>query len=240
MEYLCTLQPPIDSALSEDFKRLREECSSVFGLDGTGLYPPHVSVTGFFFATPEQASAICEDASMMIATAKPSSLIVEVREALATDRGHALLDISAPGVAQFAVALATVAKDSGVEVRPKAVSHLSLAAGRSREQCDLIVQMYSNFFRGQCSLDLVIAKLMQRSDVTQLATSGEAHVFQELLRQRLPGPVEHPKSPISEIDVKVPVRQRSWDALFATDSTCEHYDISGRSGVAVTSHLCLL
>merc|ERR1719414_1587720 len=55
-EFLCTLQPRPHSDVEKWFASCREACRHQgYGLDATDLYPPHVTVTGYFTATEGQA-----------------------------------------------------------------------------------------------------------------------------------------------------------------------------------------
>eukprot|EP00971_Amphidinium_carterae_P180850 3587499-Amphidinium_carterae.1 len=54
-EYLCTLQPRKGSWLENDLLHCRGKCLRAgLGHDTTGLYPPHVTLVGFFKATSQQ------------------------------------------------------------------------------------------------------------------------------------------------------------------------------------------
>lgn len=184
-EYLCTLQLPEHSALREAFAQCRSVCRKELGDDETGLYRPHVSVTGFFEASPKQAAAfIGEVASLAtsLAMGECKAAMIELRDTISTDTGHVIFDIHAPGVAALAQTLPAKAAALGVKVRAKAVSHLSLASGRCKDEQTRVEQIYDGLQRGHHQLDLVVSKLLRRSDVSTLKSSGAQHVFADLLR----------------------------------------------------------
>lgn len=203
-EYLCTLQPPSNSALAHGLLSRRVACLQAgFGLDSTGLYPPHVSVTGFFEATQKQAANVCKIvATELAAVLAPAALppdhksidggadtrseCVKVQQVVTTEGGHVLLDVVAPLISNFAQVLSTQAALAGVHVRPKTVRHLSLASGKSPEQRVGIARLYEDLLVGGCCWDLVVSRLSFRSDVEQLQTGGSMHVFEELLRLKVP------------------------------------------------------
>mmetsp|Transcript_72692 Transcript_72692/g.132957 ORF Transcript_72692/g.132957 Transcript_72692/m.132957 type:complete len:265 (-) Transcript_72692:173-967(-) len=185
-EYLCTLQLPDGSLLAQDLNERRTRCKAKMGADETVLYPLHVTVTGFFAATSEQASQIAAAAANLVRSATPGALHVDMRQVLATDDGHVLLDVVAPGIAKLALALAAEAKHLGILLRPKHVRHLSLAKRRSAAEREQIVKLYNDVSLGHCPLDLVISRLLRRSDVEKLRLHGEAHAFSDLLRMRVP------------------------------------------------------
>lgn len=203
-EYLCTLQPPNSSALAQGLLSRRVACQQAgFELDATGLYPPHVSVTGFFKATQSQAAEICtiaatELAAVLAPAALPpdqwgsdggadvGSECVKVQQVVTTEGGHVLLDVVAPLISDFAQVLATQAARVGVHLRPKAVRHLSLASGRNPEERAGIARCYEDLLVGGCCWDLVVSRLLFRSDVDKLRVGGDMHVFEELLRLKLP------------------------------------------------------
>merc|ERR1719512_663740 len=67
-EFLCTLQPRPNSDVEKWFATCREACRlQGYGLDATDLYPPHVTVTGFFTATQGQALEVCALAAAELA-----------------------------------------------------------------------------------------------------------------------------------------------------------------------------
>lgn len=203
-EYLCTLQPPKSSALAQGLLSRRVACQQA-GLqqDSTGLYPPHVSVTGFFKATQKQAAEVCaiavtELAAILAPAALPpdsqggdgladsGNQCVKVQQVVTTEGGHVLLDIVAPLISNFAKVFAAQCALLGVFVRPKAVRHLSLASGRSPEERASIARFYQDLLVGGCCWDLVVSRLSFRSDVEKLHEGGKMHIFEELLRLKLP------------------------------------------------------
>lgn len=165
-----------------------EECDSEdHALDSTALYPPHVSVSGFFKASARQAAEFCKEVSHHTESAVAGSLGVELRRVVSTESGHVLIDVHAPGVASFAKSLAAKATALGVSLRPKAMRHLSVASGRSPAEQSRIAGLYDGATpTGLCQLDLVVARLRRRSDLQRLRCHGEAHCFEELLRVALP------------------------------------------------------
>eukprot|EP00747_Dinoflagellata_sp_TGD_P146145 gnl/TRDRNA2_/TRDRNA2_176658_c0_seq3.p1 gnl/TRDRNA2_/TRDRNA2_176658_c0~~gnl/TRDRNA2_/TRDRNA2_176658_c0_seq3.p1 ORF type:complete len:434 (+),score=67.13 gnl/TRDRNA2_/TRDRNA2_176658_c0_seq3:66-1304(+) len=184
-EYLVTLQPPDGSSLAEQLHSCRSVCKAVHGVDEALLYPPHVSVTGFFTATEEQAAGVCEVLGKLLSLAAPGSLVVEILRALVTDDGHVLLDVRAAGIANLAERLSAEMKPKGVNVRPKDVKHMTLAKGRSQLERERIVELFRDVMVGPCDCDLVVARLRSRSDVRRMCSCGEAHGFDELMRLRL-------------------------------------------------------
>mmetsp|Transcript_167115 Transcript_167115/g.531537 ORF Transcript_167115/g.531537 Transcript_167115/m.531537 type:complete len:277 (+) Transcript_167115:120-950(+) len=181
-EYLCTLQPCASSDLAQALLARRASCILAgYGVDATGLYPPHVSVTGFFTATREQASTFCELARRELEHAALRA--VEARSVVATDGGHVLLDIIAPGAAEFSAALTAGAAALGVGVRPKTVRHLSLASCRGSDECAGIVALHEGLpSQGGAGWELVVSELTRRSDVEALRQEGRGHAFRDVLR----------------------------------------------------------
>lgn len=200
-EYLCTLQPHRGSQLAQALLARRTSCELAgLGVDSAWLYPPHVSVTGFFTATKEQAELVCELARSELERAQAAEseahgieCTVEVRKVLTTETGHVLLDVEAPSVAKLSSALAERAKKCGVGVRPKAVRHLSLAAGRSDPGVRCAI---ADFHKGlpleaDAGWELVVAQLVKRSDVEALQSEGRRHHFSDLLRLPVSGNVRY-------------------------------------------------
>lgn len=103
---------------------------------------------------------------------------------VSTDTGHVLLDISALGVPEFAIALAERVKPFGVHLRPKAVRHLSLASRRHVHEQERIAELHTEVPFGPCVVDIVVSRLVQRSSIQRLQENGQVHGFCELLRIR--------------------------------------------------------
>lgn len=185
-EYLCTLQPPEGSALALKLSDCRAACRMELGVDETGLYPPHITVTGFFSATPQQAARVCDAVAALVHRWEPHRLTVEVRRVVTTETGHVILDVFAPGVADLAAALAAQAESFGIRLRPKAVRHLSLASRRNVQERESVARLHAGVPLGRCELDLVVSRLLERSDTEGLRGEGRAHVFSNILRLRLP------------------------------------------------------
>lgn len=187
-EYLVTLQPTKASALAEFMDSRRASSRLIHGPDETSLYPLHASVTGFFKATEEQAQDVCKALPELIALAPAEGLRVEVYGALTIDDGCVILNVAAPGIKEVAESLSSLVKSGGVLVRPKRVRHMSLAKGRSQEERMQIAHLYREVPLGHCPFDLVVSRLLQRSDLKQLFSSGQTHHFEDMLRVRLPEP----------------------------------------------------
>merc|ERR1740121_314305 len=139
-EFLITLQSRPDSDLARAFAECREACRrGGFGLDATDLYPPHITVTGFFTATQGQATQICTLAAAELeklvaatpgcpapAAEKPldfceeaqvcpeRSPAVDLLQVLATEKGYVLVDVCSPGMASLGKALAEEACAHGL------------------------------------------------------------------------------------------------------------------------------
>jgi len=210
-EFVCTLQPRAGSTLAARLARCREACQDLgLGLDETSLYPPHITVTGFFRASGEQAARIC-DLAVALATsagfaAKPEldgsreeaegakhiDLTegrgdVQLLRVLSTDTGYVIADVFAPRVSRLAEELAQrSSRDLGVLLRPKAVKHISLASGRGPEEQARIVHIYGAQPLGGGPWDLVVSKLVARSDLACLRRGGQMHQFEDILRLPLP------------------------------------------------------
>jgi len=187
-EYLCTLQPREGSQLGKALALCRTRCKTRLDVDETMLYPPHISVTGFFSATEKQANDILSVIRRQL-VARRNDLNVEVQCVLSTDSGYVLLDVTAPGIAALASSLADQARPLSVHVRPKAVRHLSLASRRTKEEQAAIVDIHAGVPLGLCAFDLVVSQLLQRSDIESLRVAGQAHDFRELARLPLPGSI---------------------------------------------------
>jgi len=186
-EYVCTLQPPEGSALARKLEACRAACQREVGPDEASLYPPHVSVTGFFHATPQQAARVCVVLARLVPKwARRGRLHTEVRGVVSTDNGHVILDIHAPGVSDLATALTAQVDPLGIRLRPKAVRHLSLGKGRRPLEQESIARRYAEVPLGACELDLVVSRLVHRSDVARLCSEGRAHEFRDILRVSLP------------------------------------------------------
>jgi len=187
-EYLCTLEPRGGSQLARTLAMCRARCRTHLDVDETMLYPPHISVTGFFSATKEQASGVCAVLQRLLADWR-HSLNVDVKRVVSTDTGYVLLDVAAPGIAALATSLADQAVPLGVRLRPKAVRHLSLACCRVRQEQAAIVDIHADVPLGSCAFDLVVSQLLRRSDIESLRVSGQVHIFRELARLSLPGSI---------------------------------------------------
>lgn len=185
-EYLCTLEPRGGSQLARTLAMCRARCRTHLDVDETMLYPPHISVTGFFSATEEQAGDILAVIQRLLA-ARTHDLSVEVQRVLSTDTGHVLLDVVAPGIAALASTLADQARPYGLQVRPKAVKHLSLASRRTRQEQAAIVDIHADVPLDFCAFDLVVSQLLRRSGLESLRVTGQVHIFRELARLPLPG-----------------------------------------------------
>lgn len=201
-EYLCTLQPFETSMFARSLHSRRVACQRAgFGHDSTGLYPPHVSVTGFFKATQKQAKELCSILNTEFSGAVAQSNLrafvqndgadesersVKVNKLLTTDDGHVLLDVAAPMVAEVATNLAGQAARIGVHIRPKKVRHLSIASGRSVEEQAGIARIHEDLDFGHCGWNLVVSRLLFRSDVETLHREGKPHAFGDLLQLPMP------------------------------------------------------
>lgn len=184
-EYLCTLQLPAGAPLAVELECRRARAFEVLGVDATGLYPPHVTVTGFFTATAEQAAAVVATINTLVRRTDVhdwATLAVELRQCIETDGGHVLLDVRAPCIASLAANLAIEAKSFGVNIRPKAVRHLSLASGRDANERQRVMQFFSDLPVGRFDFELVVARLLCRSNLDKLRNSREQHSFSELVR----------------------------------------------------------
>lgn len=189
-EYLCTLQPLEGSALANSLAELRARCQEECQPDETGLYPPHVSVTGFFEATPEQAEdlrgAVQELAALH--AAREGAFDAQLRRIVSTECGHVLVDVWAPGVAALAQEIASWGARRGLRLRPKAVRHLSLASRRPPAERARIARLYEALpLDAPCALELVLSRVVRRSSPEQLRRHGCMHAFCDVLRWRLPG-----------------------------------------------------
>jgi len=184
-EYLVNLQLPASSPWLKELLARRACVEQELLADETGLYPPHVSVTGFFSANPKQAAAVCSTVRELI-NAAPCGFEVELRKILSTESGYVLVDVVAPKLAELASTLAAKAIEQGVQIRPKAVRHLSLASGRTPEEQQRIHRLYEGLPLGECSighpLELVVTKLRSRSNLQRFRQEKKAHVFSDLLR----------------------------------------------------------
>lgn len=194
-EYLCTLQFPPGSPWLQELERCRCACFRDLGPDETGMYPPHVSVTGFFSATPQQAELLCDKLRKLLLQRAGILPVQELRHLVSTPDGHVLFDVAAPGVAALSADLAAWARSIGVAVRPKAARHLSLASGRSPDEQLRVMELHRHISIGPVHLNLVLSRLLNRSSLDDLASSGQAHLFLELLQ--LPLPDQRPQQLLS-------------------------------------------
>lgn len=185
-EYLCTLQPRGCTRLADELGACRRRCTSELGQDQTGLYPLHVSVTGFFRATRLQ---LVQARSLLseLFSAGARNLHIEGHKIVVTSDGYVLIDVHAPGVAELARVFASRAADIGMHVRPKDVRHLSLASGRSPEEQLRVKEFFSGVPLGAFGMDLVLARLVRRASVPEASAAAAAHDFVEELRLPLPG-----------------------------------------------------
>jgi len=181
-EYLCTLQPQIGSELHTQLLECRKASQLKFGVDETCLYPPHVSVTGFFFASSRQVLAICEAIAERCKKLPSTGGKVNLRQVVQATSGHVLIDVVAPGFAELSAAAALEAKPLGVTVRSKAVRHISLASQRSADEQRQIAQLYGPISLGWHQMDLVVSRLLRRSTVELLQQDMQGHSFVDVLR----------------------------------------------------------
>lgn len=177
-EYLCTLQPRGCTRLADELGACRRRCTSELGQDQTGLYPLHVSVTGFFRATRLQ---LVQARSLLseLFSAGARNLHIEGHKIVVTSDGYVLIDVHAPGVAELARVFASRAADIGMHVRPKDVRHLSLASGRSPEEQLRVKEFFSGVPLGAFGMDLVLARLVRRASVPEASAAAAAHDFVE-------------------------------------------------------------
>mmetsp|Transcript_50430 Transcript_50430/g.100338 ORF Transcript_50430/g.100338 Transcript_50430/m.100338 type:complete len:333 (+) Transcript_50430:149-1147(+) len=185
-EYLIMLQPSEASPLAQILDSQREACIRAHGADETNLYPAHISLSGYFRATEAQAEGISRVLQRLVEERTPKSLCTTVRHTAATENdGYVILLVSAPGVKEIADELPTLPEAAGLHLRPKRLSHMSLAKGRSPEQQQQIMQLFERVQSGPAPMDLVFYRLMKRSDVQEFTHNGTPHQFQEVFRSPL-------------------------------------------------------
>lgn len=195
-EYVCSLQVARRSAKGKLLREIRAACAKEHGVDETNLYPLHVTVTGFFTATEEQAQSVaCEFQKLAAELAAESgkSLTASIEGALAPDNGHVILDIAAPEFAIIAKELAARAERFGVALRPKEVRHMSLASKRNAEPQAAILSKYREQLSSLCGklpVEFVVARREHKADVTELMETGTGHRFVDVLRQQLSSSTE--------------------------------------------------
>lgn len=188
-EYLIMLQPSEATPLAQILDSQRAACLQAYGADETNLYPVHISVTGFFWATEAQAEGISRALQRLVEQSAPESLCIDVQHIAAIEKdGYVIILVSAPGIKEMADELPTLPEAAGLHLRPKRLSHMSLAKGRSPEQQEQIMQSFEKVQSGPSPMDLVFYRLMKRSDVKEFTDNGTAHQFHELFRLQLHGP----------------------------------------------------
>jgi len=225
-EYLCTLQPRGGSQLSSELRDARRTCTMQFGQDEAGLYPPHVSVTGFFRATKAQAAQLGLLLVDLVAEgSRTTRFHIEGRKIILVSNGHVLIDVHAPEVAELARAFACKAASHGVHVRPKDVRHLSLASGRSADVQILTQEVFSGVPFGHYDMDLVLARLVHRASPAGLTADAVAHQFSEELRLPLLAPASPSAICTAAIDtelgsISTPVRKRGQAACPYAELRC--------------------
>jgi len=187
-EYLIMLQPSESTPLAQLLDSQRAACLQVHGADETNLYPMHVSVTGYFWATEPQAERVTQALQCLLEQRTPESLRMDVQHVAATDEdGYVIVLVSAPGLKEMAHQLSLLPEAAGLDVRPKRVSHMSLAKGRSPEQQHQIMQFFEEVRSGPSPMDLVFYRLLKRSDVQEFTDEGTPHRFQTVFRTRVHG-----------------------------------------------------
>jgi len=190
-EYLIMLQPSKATPLAQILDSQRTACLQVHGADETNLYPVHISVTGYFWATDAQAEGISKALQCLLEQKTPESLRMDVQHTKATDDdGYVILLVSAPGLKEMADKLPLLPEAAGLRLRPKRLSHMSLAKGRSPEQQEQIMQSFQEVQSGPSPMDLVLCRLLKRSDVEEFTNNGTPHQFHEVFRTRLSEPAE--------------------------------------------------
>jgi len=227
-QYIVNLQPLMNSRFHKVLLAKRAKCRENFGADPTYLYPLHISVTGFFEATREQVEGVVENMRDELAKELgrgPGTRPVVVGEVVSTPTGYVLLDVQSPCVTSFARRLqARAAQDHDVQIRPKRVNHVSLAADRPSDEArqkivDIYVPSSSSHDDGalcgleegetlrqvyeEASFDLVLSRLLQRSSFERFTEDGRGHSFVEVVRIPVlvaPSTVEV----ASEVDSPVP------------------------------------
>jgi len=230
-EYLCTLQPPVGSTLALKLEKLRAVCQQAHGVDATGLYPPHVSVSGFFSATAQQASMVCQEVIDFVLQAPPGSLDVLLQNVISTNDGHVIFVVVAPGVAKLAKRLGERADDLGVRLRPKPVRHMSLASGRLPFEQQRIAKMYSDGVpSGFCQLDFVVSQRLHIADTQSFQCSGMGHRFRELLRVPLPSASAGCEEAEGMPYTSTPVKKRSLGTYCDEGSTTPEAVSASRAG----------
>lgn len=201
-EYLCTIQLPRGSTQALLMDELRCACARSHGYDDTCLYPPHITVTGYFQATPEQAETVCQELRGLVAERMHAgeTFDVEVLGVKSAEGGRVILNMKAEEIARLGKELAErVLSTLGLKLRPKAARHVSLAIERdARVQASILDHfgLHEPRLRGFLPADIVIARRDATSDVARLQAGAAGHKFVELLR--LPLQLRNGSAPHSE------------------------------------------
>eukprot|EP00931_Biecheleriopsis_adriatica_P041481 TRINITY_DN23702_c0_g2_i1.p1 TRINITY_DN23702_c0_g2~~TRINITY_DN23702_c0_g2_i1.p1 ORF type:complete len:1742 (+),score=437.49 TRINITY_DN23702_c0_g2_i1:785-5227(+) len=192
--YLVNLQPSVGSRFNQIIYKLRRRAREQFGADSTHLYPLHISVTGFFEA-PESIirRLVTGMQDLLRQSDQVADSALEVRKVVCTSSGYVLYDVHAPSISHFSRSLNTWSKDLGLNIRSKAVNHISLACDRNeavlREKVGAIFEgsleedggAEFRDARRTATFDLVLSRLLHKATFHNFAQEGP-HRFLEVAR----------------------------------------------------------
>jgi hypothetical protein len=187
-EYIINLQPSPGTPFYDYLYAKRAECAEAFGKDPSHLYPIHISVTGFF----ESSKAVRDSLVNMIQEVLTEELselkgesAVKVKDCLSVNVGYVIWDVDAIAITAFAKTLSLRAKDLGLNIRAKAVNHISLAMGRpdpeQRRQIEDIYAAVHDKVKRRAEFDIVLSRRVFRASFDRLEVDGP-HGFKEVAR----------------------------------------------------------
>jgi serine/threonine protein kinase len=224
-EYIVNLQPASESRYCTYLYGMRSEIAKLFGKDPSYLYPLHTSVTGFFAATKSNieklVSLMHEIVSEEMIEMRGRDLVI-AKEILSVNAGYVLQDVEAPAITAFANSLSLRSKDLGLNIRPKAVNHVSLAMGRpDPEQRRQIQDMYASEpenWQNGASFEIVLSRRIFRGSFDRLEVDGP-HQFKEVTRIAITTPpVSSPTPTLPEVAPTVPESSLTKDFVEGIDA----------------------
>jgi len=191
--YLINLQPTPGSEFHKFLYEQRQKVKQEHLADSSSLYPFHVSVTGFFEAAKTDIMQLVDMMMEDLSTELAVSARITVGNVVCTETGYVLYDMNAPAIASFAQRLGERAqRELGMQVRPKAVNHISLASDRREEVLRESIKTYFSpdtseegdrrrYVLRSATFDLVLSRVVNKSNWAKFDEDGP-HRFAEVAR----------------------------------------------------------
>lgn len=168
---------------------VREQVADEFGIDASYLYSPHVSMTGFFEATLEEAvnlgwtlksfmkniftrTAFMNSVRHIKSPDRCAPGMVQLGRVISTDDGYVILDLDSgilPDVMREFVAMVDV------KMRAKRINHMTLAKDRSAMEREALKRIWeSNLAKANFTADwrVVVYELIEKVPESDFSIRG--------------------------------------------------------------------